>query len=249
MKISVLIIAHNEQKYIAKCIESVLRQSRKADEIVLVAHNTEDRTIEIAQRYPFVRIIPYNGPNGQPYARIKGFNEVSGDYIACIDGDAYAHKDWIKNLITPLYKNSDISIVGGRLIMDRNWFWRIAMIYQFFMRRKFLKSPLSQFASGGNWACRLEDYKKVGGIEPIIELKEKLGLNFWAEDFYISQALRQIGKLHIVLNAVVYTNMNRSQSTIESNMELIPKWQHDNQAILDFFKNKEKQETEINKEA
>ncbi len=241
MKVSVLIIAHNEQKYIAKCIESILNQSRKADEIVLVAHNTEDKTIEIAERYPFVRIVAYNGPAGQPYARIKGFEEVSGDYICCIDGDAFAHPEWIRQMVTPLYKNSEISIVGGRIVMDRNWFWRIAMLYQFIFKRKFLKFKLSQFASGASWACRRSDYIKVCGIEPIINLKEELGLNFWAEDFYISQALRQIGKLYINLKAVVYTNMNRTQSSIETNMELIPKWQHDNQAILDYFNNKNKE--------
>lgn len=239
MKISVLIIAHNEEKYIAKCIESILHQSRKADEIVLVAHNTQDRTIEIAERYPFVRVIPYTGPIGQPYARIKGFSEVSGDYVACIDGDAYADKNWLNRIITPLYKNADISIVGGRLVMHNNWLWKLAMLRQFIWRRKITKDPLSQFASGGNFACRLEDYKKVGGLEPIIELKEKLNLYYWAEDVYISHALQSIGKLYIALNAVVHTSMDPAQSSLESQVELIPKWNHDNQAIIDYFKNKE----------
>jgi len=240
MKVSVLIIAHNEEKYIAKCIESILNQTRKADEIILIAHNSEDKTVSIAQKYPFIRIVEYTGPAGQPYARIKGFEEVSGDYVCCIDGDSYADKKWIEMMVTPLYKNSDISIVGGRLVMNNNWLWKLAMLRQFIWRRKIIKDPLSQFASGANWACRLEDYKKVGGIEPIIELKDKLNLNFWAEDFYISQALKTIGKLHIELKAVVYTQMAKDQSSLESQVDLIPKWNHDNQIILDYFKNKNK---------
>jgi glycosyltransferase involved in cell wall biosynthesis len=239
MKISVLIIAHNEEKYIAKCIESILHQTRKADEIVLIAHNSTDQTVEIAKRYPFVRIVEYTGPAGQPYARIKGFNEVNGDYVCCIDGDAYAEKHWLNRMVNILYRNADVSIVAGRLVMDANIFWRISMLWQFFVRRKYLKDPLAQFASGANFACRLEDYRKVGGVDPIIDLKEELNLNFWAEDYYLSQALQTICKIHFALNAVVYTNMSPEQSSVEANMELIPKWNHDNRAILEYFKNKE----------
>jgi len=238
MKISVLIIAHNEEKYIAKCIESILHQSRKADEIVLIAHNSTDKTVDIATKYPFVRGVEYNGPAGQPYARMKGFEEVSGDYICSIDGDAYANKHWINRIVTPLYKNADISIVGGRVSMNNNWLLKLGMLIQFVWRRKLIKDPLAQFASGANWACRLEDYKKVGGLEPVLKLIPDLELYFPAEDFYISQALRTIGKLHIVLNAVVNTNFSPEQSSLKAQMELIPKWAHDNQAILDYFKNK-----------
>lgn len=237
MKISVLIIAHNEEKYIAKCLESVLQQNKKPDEIVLVAHNCTDKTMEIAAKFPFVKIVEFNGEEGQPYARIVGFSEVSGDVIACIDADAYADKHWLERLTDPLYKDAEISIVGGRIVMTNNFLWRISMIRQF-IRRKFIKDKLSQFASGANFAVRKSDYEKVGGIEPIIHLHNELGLYFWAEDYYISQALQQIGKLEIVWNAVVFTHMDPSQSSMESQMELIPKWNHDNTKILDYFKNK-----------
>jgi len=42
MKTSVLIIANNEEKHIAKCIESILNQTVNADEIVLLLHNSEE---------------------------------------------------------------------------------------------------------------------------------------------------------------------------------------------------------------
>ncbi len=237
MKISVLIIAHNEEKYISKCLESVLQQNKKPDEIVLVAHNCTDKTIELASKFPFVKIVEFNGEEGQPYARIVGFNEVSGDIIACIDADAYADKHWLERLTAPLYKDADISIVGGRVVMTNNFLWRIAMIRQF-IRRKFLKDKLSQFASGANFAVRKTDYEKVGGINPIINLHNSLGLYFWAEDVYISQALQQIGKLYIEWNALVYTHMPKDKSSMESQMDLIPKWNHDTTKIIEYFQNK-----------
>lgn len=235
MKISVLIVAHNEEEYIGKCLESILNQSQKPDEIILIAHNCTDKTIQISKNYPTIKTIEYNGPAGIPYARIKGFEIVNGDIICCIDGDAYAHKNWLKNIIKPLIKNNKITIVGGRLIMTNNILWRLEMIGQF-IRRKFLNDEISQFASGGNFACRKIDYEKVGGIKPIIELKDKLNLYFWAEDYYLSQALRQIGKFHIAWNALVYTKMSPEQEPIKIQPELIKKWNHDNNAILNYFK-------------
>ncbi len=237
MKISVLIIAHNEEKYIAKCLESVLQQNKKPDEIVLVAHNCTDRTMEIAAKFPFVKIVEYNGEEGQPYARIVGFNEVSGDVIACIDADAYADKHWLERITTPLYKDADISIVGGRVVMTNNILWKISMLLQFFWR-KYTSHKISQFASGANFAVRKSDYEKVGGIEPIIHLHNQMGLYLWAEDFYISQALQQIGKLEIIWNAVVFTQMPKEKSSMEARMDIEHKQSHDNNKIIEYFKNK-----------
>jgi glycosyltransferase involved in cell wall biosynthesis len=237
MKISVLIIAHNEEEWIKRCIESILNQTQKPDEIVLIAHNCTDGTIKIAQNYPEIKLVKYDGPVGIPYARIKGFETVTGDIICCTDGDAWADKNWLKNIVKPLILNPEITIVGGRLIMENNFFWKVAMFKQFLFR-KFLSFEINQFASGANFACRKVDYEKVSGFEPIIELKNKLNMYFWAEDVYISQALRQIGKLYIAWDAIVHTKMSPEQESISAQKTLIPKWRHDNKAILNYFKNK-----------
>lgn len=60
MQTSILIIAHNEEAHIRECIESVLNQSRKADEILLIAHNCTDRTADIAQEYPEIQLLKHN---------------------------------------------------------------------------------------------------------------------------------------------------------------------------------------------
>jgi glycosyltransferase involved in cell wall biosynthesis len=51
MKTSILIIAHNEEAHIRECIESIIHQSQKADEVVLIAHNCTDNTVSIAREY------------------------------------------------------------------------------------------------------------------------------------------------------------------------------------------------------
>ena len=56
MKISLLIIAHDEEAHIAECLDSIRVQSQKANEIVLIAHNCTDNTVEIGRKYPEVMI-------------------------------------------------------------------------------------------------------------------------------------------------------------------------------------------------
>ncbi len=60
MKTSVLIIAHNEESHIGECIESVLVQSQQPDEIILIVHNSTDRTLQIAKNYTGVRVIEHH---------------------------------------------------------------------------------------------------------------------------------------------------------------------------------------------
>lgn len=57
--ISILIIAHNEEKHIEKCLESIRQQSLVADEIILVAHNCTDKTVAIAKKYPEIQLHEY----------------------------------------------------------------------------------------------------------------------------------------------------------------------------------------------
>ena len=49
MKTSVLVIANNEEKHIEDCLKSLTNQTQKPDEIVLIVHNSEDKTLEIAK--------------------------------------------------------------------------------------------------------------------------------------------------------------------------------------------------------
>jgi glycosyltransferase involved in cell wall biosynthesis len=56
MRTSILIIAHNEEAHIRECIESILNQSQKADEVVLIAHNCTDSTVNIVQEYQTIQL-------------------------------------------------------------------------------------------------------------------------------------------------------------------------------------------------
>lgn len=234
MKTSVLIVAHNEENHIKNCIQSVLRQTLTPDEIVIICHNCTDKTIPLARSFTSVKVIDYKGPKGVPYARIKGFEEVTGDIVVCLDGDGTVNKTWLRNLVDPLSDDKHISLVAGYVILTNGIFARITSFWQFVILRKMFRKKLNCFAWGSNFACRKADYEKVGGIKPLIELRDKIGLNFWAEDLYISLTLMQIGKIYFSLRAKSYTQIPDRKINLKT--APIKKWREDNQALLKYFK-------------
>ncbi|HEX8932548.1 MAG TPA: glycosyltransferase family A protein, partial [Patescibacteria group bacterium] len=96
MKISVIIPAYNEEKYIGACIESLLKQNRLPDEIIVVNNNSTDQTAAIASQYP-VKVINEKEQGITP-ARNRGLNEAQYDIIARTDADTILPPDWIEKI-------------------------------------------------------------------------------------------------------------------------------------------------------
>lgn len=93
-KISVVIPAHNSQRTIERCINSVLSQTSKVFEIIVVDNNCVDGTVDILKSMSISNLrIVTEGKEGASYARNKGISESKGDYIAFLDSDDV----WIQN--------------------------------------------------------------------------------------------------------------------------------------------------------
>ena len=187
MNVSVLIIAHNEEAHIRECIESVLNQSKRADEIVLIAHNCTDKTISIAQQYTGIIILGHISKETWPIpAREYWFNNVTGDIIACLDGDSYVVKNWLQEITRPFF-DSDITSVSWYPILLRGRF----SSFLFFLQWLPLFNRIFQFYFwGGNFACRKSDYIKIGWMKKCREIKDALGLYYPAEDCILSFLLQ-----------------------------------------------------------
>ena len=92
MLFSVLIPVYNTSKYLDECIQSVLSQTEKDYEIVLVDDGSTDNSGEIcdgyAEQYPFIRVI-HKENEGLMMTRRRGFKEANGEYFICLDSDDY----------------------------------------------------------------------------------------------------------------------------------------------------------------
>ncbi|MBI5127409.1 glycosyltransferase [Candidatus Roizmanbacteria bacterium] len=109
MKVSVVVPVFNEEKHIEKCLDSLMNQEKKPDEIIIVNNNSTDRTAEIVKKYKKVTLI-LEKQQGIIPARNAGFDLASGDIIARCDGDTIVPSNFIKNIEADFAKNK--SVVG-----------------------------------------------------------------------------------------------------------------------------------------
>lgn len=119
-KISVIVPIYNAEKYIARCLDSILIQAKENIELVLVNDGSTDRSEEIIKTYlgKCKSSIKYiKKPNdGVANTRNIGLEKSTGDYIIFVDSDDYIDKDLFKNLES--YIEQDIDIIKYKAIIE-----------------------------------------------------------------------------------------------------------------------------------
>ena len=113
MMISIIVPVYNIEKYLPRCIESILGQTYTDYEVILVNDGSTDGSGQIcddyASRYTQFRVI--HKENGGPSeARNTGILQAAGEYVTYIDGDDYVTEDYLSELLRLREeKNADIA--------------------------------------------------------------------------------------------------------------------------------------------
>ena len=122
-KVSIIIPIYNAENTIEKCISSILKQTYKDYELLLIDDGSTDNSLKVIKKYSkYKNIRILNQENhGVAYTRNRGIKEATGDYIMFIDNDDFIDSDYIEKHITTISKeNSDIVISGYRRINVEN---------------------------------------------------------------------------------------------------------------------------------
>ena len=87
--VSVLLTTYNREKYLSYCIESVLNQTYKNLEFIIIDDGSTDSSMDLIRRYhdPRIKTFHLNENHHISYATNVGLKKVSGDYLAYIDSD------------------------------------------------------------------------------------------------------------------------------------------------------------------
>ena len=114
MKISIIVPIYNVEKYIKQCLLSILEQSYKNLEIILVNDGTQDSSMEIIKSYLLdSRIKVINKENGGlSSARNRGLEIATGDYVAFIDSDDWIRVDKLMELYN-IIQNEKLDFIIG----------------------------------------------------------------------------------------------------------------------------------------
>lgn len=100
VNVSIITPVYNVERCIEKTINSVINQSSKDFELILIDDGSEDKSIEIAKNLLINSDVNYRiivqENSGVSSARNKGISQAEGKYICFLDSDDYIHKDYIK---------------------------------------------------------------------------------------------------------------------------------------------------------
>ena len=119
--ISVIIPVYNVEKYLSRCLNSVITQTYQNIEIILINDGSTDDSLKIAQKFQKndARIKLYSQKNqGLSGARNAGLKRATGDYITFIDSDDYVARDYVSYLYSLLKRNGFTSQLAICSLMD-----------------------------------------------------------------------------------------------------------------------------------
>ena len=115
-KVSVVVPIYNVEKYLRQCIDSLLNQTLKTIEIILVDDGTQDSSGKIADEYEKkfqnVKVI-HQINSGLGPARNTGIENATGEYIAFVDADDWIQFDMYEKLYKVAKKNNSDIVVSG----------------------------------------------------------------------------------------------------------------------------------------
>lgn len=225
-KVSVIIPVYNVENYLRKCLNSLVNQTLKDIEIIVVNDGTLDNSQEIideyVKKYPkkVVSIIQENG--GQGAARNTGLLHAKGEYIGYVDSDDYVEE----NMYEELYKkakeeDSDIVICGNNVVKEN---------YEFLSKEDVDKEFLL-----GKMAVWNKIYKKNIIVDNKIQFRSKV----WYEDLDFTMKVYFSSKKISYVDKPLYNYLLREGSTmnnnnIKKNLELIEAFD----SLIDYCKDK-----------
>ena len=122
-KATIIIPVYNSEKYIKRCMESILSQIDETFEVLLINDGSNDRSEDIidsyAKKYPgIVRVISKKN-EGTAKTRNLGIREARGEFIFFIDNDDFVDDGYFKRFINAIDEKSDIVVGGYRRVEDK----------------------------------------------------------------------------------------------------------------------------------
>lgn len=114
-KVSIIVPVYNTEQYLKRCIDSILSQTFKDFELILINDGSTDKSLEIMQEYKKKdsRIKILSQPNqGPAITRNIGINKAKSEYLMFIDSDDYIDNNYIEAYYNNIY-NEDLDVVIG----------------------------------------------------------------------------------------------------------------------------------------
>ncbi len=163
--LSIIIVNWNAKIYLAKCLESVISESKEYKiELIVVDNYSTDKSVEyLKENFPEVIVIQNNRNLGFSKANNIGISRSKGKFLCLINPDVILHKNCIGNMIRYLKTHAEIGILGPQILGINGKIQRSCTRFP-----SLWKSLCSAFA--------------LDSLFPRIELFSSFALNHWSHD-------------------------------------------------------------------
>lgn len=200
MRISFIATVLNEEENIENFLISIINQSHKADEIIIVDGGSSDQTV-VKIKNEKIKVKNYNGKfeiiikkGNRAVGRNEAIKRANNEIIVCSDAGCILDKDWIE-LITQPFNNPKVDVVAGYYEGEaKTSFERCIIPYFLIMKDKVNKD--SFLPATRSIAFKKSTWERVGGFD------EQYSRN---EDYVFAKKLQKIkGKIVLKQDAIVY---------------------------------------------
>jgi capsular polysaccharide biosynthesis protein cpsJ len=227
-KITVIVPVYNVEHYLDKCLDSLINQTYKNLEIIVINDGSTDNSGIICQEYAQKdnRIIYIEKENGgQSEARNMGLNRMTGSYVTFVDSDDWVELDYVEVLYNKLIEYQADIAVGNYYsyneqegifyfhIFGNSYYEKVydnVSIFENFYESEHMKN-FALICVGG----------KLYKSDLFRELRFEVGK--LGEDGYLNQKIYLLAEKTIYLNAGLYAYRQREGSSSRSWTE---KWMH-----------------------
>jgi len=215
MKISVIVPVYNVEAYLDKCLNSLVNQTLKDIEIIIVNDGTKDNSEEIIKKYEkkYKNIKYYKKENGGlSSARNYGLTKATGDYIGFVDSDDYIDKTMYEKLYNKIIENDyDIAVCDLYRVYEQKLVYTSSNIKHDLDNKKDINNAmLNIYPTVWNKLYKKELFKNI-------EFKEKI----WFEDVEILYRMfPKLKKIGMVKEPLYYYVQREGAITSKVNLKI-----------------------------
>jgi cellulose synthase/poly-beta-1,6-N-acetylglucosamine synthase-like glycosyltransferase len=177
MRISVIIITRNVEEFMTDCLDSLVSQSRKPDELIIVDAESTDATHAIVNKYAkehhFIKMYVKALQKGE--SRNFGVSMASGDIVAFLDADTIVNSLWVEEMLKAFGDQKVHAVAGKEVRMGYHGFAGLKRV-------PLVHKGYDVTYPTVNMAYRREVFDAVQGFDPWFKEAEDVDMNFRVVD-------------------------------------------------------------------
>lgn len=208
-EISVVIPAYNEEQYISRCLQSLVKQTTKQGfEVIVVDNNSTDDTKKIALSFKDklnIRVITEK-QQGRGAARWRGFEEATGEIIFSTDADTILPQNWISDYTKYFDNKKIVAVTSMSDIDDKSQKNRTIYKISHRLATEGSMVVLGHYCLYGfSFAIRKDIYVRAGKLDKTLNALDDLDLG---------KRVKNYGKIKLVRNMQIIVSNRRFKDGI-----------------------------------